>query len=113
MRPLGGGKGTLVPGTSVRFNAQVTVFMNRQHSITNEEFETASETTSITCSMFPFLVMRHFTSRVTSEVALIVGALELAMYVVLVIVMSQYGMSFETVATLATSPFGSVGVVGL
>ena len=45
--------------------------------------------------------------------ALLVSALELAMFVVLVVVFSQYVMSLETVGTLATSPLGSVAVVRL
>ena len=103
---------TAGPGTLIRFDIHVDPLMIGKRTIMFEHLATASESTPITFgSMFAVLMQHNLGSSVASEVALLVVTLELAMFVVLVVVSSQYGMSLETVGTLATSPLGSAGMV--
>ena len=114
MATVGGRYVTAGPGACKRFDIHMDPLMTGQHTISLELLAAANKSAPIlTSGVFTPLMPHHFRSSVASELALLVVALELAMFVVLVVVNSHYGMSLETAGTLATSPLGSVGVVSL
>ena len=81
---------TVGPGACKRFDIHVDALMNGQRSIILELLATASKRAPITFgTMFSPLMQHHFDSSVASEVALPVGAFELAVFMVLVVVINQ------------------------